>query len=75
MRCESAVESGNSEKTADNLIAAEEIRKTREELCSIIADHSSQPLDKVMSDADRNFWMNSREALSYGMIDHIIGKT
>lgn len=66
---------GASGQASDILIAAEEIRKAREELCSIIADHSSQPLDKVMSDADRNFWMNSREALSYGMIDHIIGKT
>lgn len=59
-------------QASDILIAAEEIRKTRDELCSIIAGHSGQPFEKVLSDADRDFWMTSQEALDYGMIDNIL---
>jgi ATP-dependent Clp protease protease subunit len=59
-------------QASDILIAAEEIRKTRDELCSIIAQHSGQPIEKVLADADRDFWMTSNEALSYGMIDSIL---
>ena len=59
-------------QASDILIAAEEIRKTRDELCSIIAAHSGQPMQKILADADRDFWMTSQEALEYGMIDSIL---
>ena len=59
-------------QASDILIAAEEIRKTRDELCSILAQHSGQPMEKILSDADRDFWMTSQEALEYGMIDSIL---
>ena len=59
-------------QASDILIAAEEIRKTRDELCSIIAEHSGQPVEKILADADRDFWMTSQEALDYGMIDSIL---
>ena len=49
-----------------------EIRKTRDELCSILAEHSGKPFEKVLADADRDFWMTSQEALEYGMIDNIL---
>ena len=57
---------------ADIDVAAEEIRKTRDELCSILAEHSGKPFEKVLADADRDFWMTSQEALEYGMIDNIL---
>jgi len=59
---------------SDILIAAKEIEKTREELCSIIASHSGQPHDKVFADMDRDYWLTSEEALQYGMTDRILGK-
>ena len=59
-------------QASDILIAAEEIRKTRDELCSIIAQHSGQPFEKIITDADRDFWMTSQEAHEYGMIDNIL---
>jgi ATP-dependent Clp protease protease subunit len=59
-------------QASDILIAAEEIRKTRDELCSILAEHSGKPFEKVLADADRDFWMTSQEALEYGMIDNIL---
>ena len=59
---------------SDIMIAAKEIEKTRTELFSIIAEHSGQPYEKVAADGDRDYWMTSREALDYGMVDEILTK-
>ena len=59
---------------SDIQIVANEIKKTQEELCSIIAEKSGQSYDKVFADMDRDYWMTSSEALEYGMIDRILGK-
>ena len=65
---------GAKGQASDILIAAKQIEKTRTELCEIIASHSGQPFDKVLADADRDYWMSSAEALEYGMIDNILTK-
>ena len=65
---------GAKGQASDILIAAKQIEKTRTELCEIIAERTGQPYDKVLSDADRDYWMTSTEALEYGMIDKILGK-
>ncbi len=61
-------------QAADILIAAKEIEKTREELCSIIAEHTKQESSRVFSDMDRDYWMNAEEARQYGMVDQILKK-
>ena len=61
-------------QASDILIAAKEIEKTRDELCRIIAEHTGQSFEKVFADADRDYWMNSEEALAYGMVDKILRK-
>jgi len=65
---------GAKGQASDILIAAKEIEKTRTELCTIIAGHTGQTFDKVLSDADRDYWMTSQEALEYGMIDKVLLK-
>ena len=65
---------GAKGQASDILIAAKQIEKTRTELCEIIASHSGQPFDKVLADADRDYWMSAAEALEYGMIDNILTK-
>lgn len=61
-------------QASDILIEAREIEKCREELCSLLAQHSGQPYDKVFADMDRNFWLNAEEAKAYGLIDSILTK-
>lgn len=61
-------------QASDIEITAREIKKLRDELYSIIADHSGQPFKKVEKDSDRDYWMTSQEALDYGMIDEILEK-
>lgn len=59
-------------QTSDILIAAKEIEKTRNELISIIANHSGTPFEKVFADADRDYLMSAEEAKVYGMVDDIL---
>ena len=61
-------------QASDILIAAQEIEKIRKELYTIISEHSGQPLEKIYADGDRDFWMNAKEALEYGMVDEILTK-
>lgn len=65
---------GAKGQASDIEIAAREILKTKRELYSIISEHSGQSIEKITADADRDFWMSSREALEYGMIDEILSK-
>ena len=65
---------GVSGQASDILIEAKEIEKTRTELFGIIAEHCGQPFEKVAADGDRNYWMSSKEALEYGMVDSILQK-
>ena len=65
---------GASGQASDILIAAQEIEKIRKELYSILSEHTGQPVERIYADGDRDFWMNSQEALEYGMIDEILTK-
>ena len=65
---------GAQGQASDIIIAAKEIEKTRTELCSIIAEHSGQSFERILADADRDFWMTAQEAKDYGMVDEILTK-
>lgn len=64
---------GASGQASDIEITAKEIAKLKEELYRIIANHSGTDYDKIWNDADRDYWMTSKEALEYGMIDEVLG--
>lgn len=59
-------------QASDIKITAGEIKKLKDELYNIIADHSGQKEDKVRKDSDRDYWMNAEEARAYGMIDEVL---
>ncbi len=64
---------GGAEGQASDIeIVAAEIRKLKDELYQIIAQHSGQPIDKVWKDGDRDYWMIAEEAREYGMIDEVL---
>ena len=63
---------GTHGQASDIQIAAREIEKLKKELYDIIAKHSNKTHDQVSKDGDRDFWMTSKEALEYGMIDEIL---
>lgn len=55
-------------------IQAREMEKLREELNGILARASGQPLEKIMRDTDRDFYLNAQEAIDYGLADRIVDK-
>ena len=61
-------------QATDIEITAREIVKLKKELYEIIALHSGKPLEQIEKDADRDYWMTSKEAKEYGMIDEILTK-
>lgn len=63
---------GMQGQAADMEISVRQIIKVKEELYTIISDHSGQPYDQVEKDSDRDYWMNAQEAVEYGMIDEVM---
>ncbi len=53
-------------------IHAKEIEKLRAKINRLIADETSQPLEKVAKDTDRDYWMNADEAVSYGLLSRTV---
>ena len=55
-------------------ITAREIVKTKRELYEILSKHSGVDIAKIEQDADRDYWMDAKEAKEYGLIDEVLGK-
>jgi len=55
-------------------IQAKEMERLREELNRILADASGQPLERIIKDTDRDFYMTAQEAIDYGLADAIVDK-
>ena len=56
----------------DIAIEAREIVKMRQRINEIIARETGQPVEKVATDTNRNYWMSAEEAIAYGMVDRVI---
>lgn len=64
---------GGAEGTASDIsIQAQEILRMKQNLSGILAKHSNQPIEKVLKDSDRDFFMSSQEAREYGLVDEVI---
>jgi ATP-dependent Clp protease protease subunit len=55
-------------------IQAKEMEKIRDELNQILASASGQPIEKISKDTDRDFYLNAKEAIEYGLADRIVDK-
>lgn len=53
-------------------IHAKEIMRMRESLNGILASHTGQNIEKIAADTERDFFMDSKIALDYGIIDSIV---
>src|SRR5271154_656113 len=55
-------------------IQAKEMEKLRAELNEILAHASGQPIEHINRDTDRDFYLNAKEAIAYGLADKIVDK-
>jgi ATP-dependent Clp protease protease subunit len=63
---------GTRGQASDIEIEAREILRIRRQLNQIYANNTSQPLEKIEKDMDRDFFMSAEEAKAYGLIDQVI---
>lgn len=62
---------GMQGRASDIEITAIQIQKTKELSAKILADNCGQKFEKVMKDFDRDYWMDAKEAMEYGIVDKV----
>ncbi|MBA2537218.1 MAG: ATP-dependent Clp endopeptidase proteolytic subunit ClpP [Actinomycetota bacterium] len=68
------VSGGFQGQATDIEIAARETLNLKRKLEEIVAGHTSQPLDKVSKDMERDYFMTADEAKEYGIIDTVVSQ-
>ncbi len=61
-------------QASDIEITAKKILRTRQKLAEMLVEASGNSMEKIERDMDRDYWLTSEEAKSYGLIDKVIGK-
>jgi len=61
-------------QAVDIEIEARRILRERERLNHILAEKTGQPLERILQDTDRNYWMTAQEAVEYGIVDEVLSK-
>jgi ATP-dependent Clp protease, protease subunit len=65
---------GAQGQATDIEIQAKEILYHKNKLNTLLAKHTSQPLEKIQEDTERDFFMSAEESISYGLIDRVIDR-
>lgn len=66
---------GGTQGTATDIsIQAEEILEMKKRLNQILAKHCGKTAEEVQKDTDRDYYLSSEAAKTYGLIDHILVK-
>jgi ATP-dependent Clp protease, protease subunit len=59
---------------SDITIQAELFRRHKREMAELIAEHTGQTVERIMTDFDRDRWFSAQEALEYGFVDHVVSR-
>ncbi len=65
---------GAQGQAADIEIAAREIMRIQDIIRNILVEHTGQPIDKIIHDTDRDFYLDPKQAVEYGLVDEILTK-
>ena len=63
--------SGVAGQASEIVIVADHIKKTRQVLNELLAKNCGRCVEEVAMDTERDYWMNAKEALEYGIVDEI----
>ena len=61
-------------QAADIDIHAKDILRQRHRLNEILAHHTGQNVEKIARDTDRDYILQAKEAVDYGIVDQVIAK-
>ena len=68
--------SGGFEGQASDIeIRAKEILRLQNRIREIMAEHTGQPMDRIIRDTDRDFFLDALQSKEYGLIDNVLTKT
>jgi ATP-dependent Clp protease protease subunit len=59
-------------KASDIAIQAQEIVRARQRIAELIARETGKPLEIVLKDIDRDYWLSAQEAIDYGLVGRIV---
>ena len=65
---------GAQGQATDVLIAADRMKKTKEQLNRILAANTGKPYETIAADTERDNFMDPEEAVAYGIVDKVIEK-
>jgi ATP-dependent Clp protease protease subunit len=65
---------GAQGQAADIEIAAREIMRIQDIIRNVLVTHTGQPLEKIIHDTDRDFYLNPEQAVEYGIVDEVLRK-
>ncbi|GHT82775.1 ATP-dependent Clp protease proteolytic subunit [Actinomycetota bacterium] len=60
--------------SADIEIQADQMKKTKDLGAKILAENCGKPVEQIMTDFDRDYWMDAKEAVEYGIVDAVLTK-
>lgn len=60
--------------SADLEIQAKQTKRVKELSAKILAENCGKKFDQVMKDFDRDYWMDAKDAIEYGIVDKITDK-
>ncbi len=63
---------GAQGQATDILIQADEIKRTRDMINHILAEHTGQKMDTIAKDTERDNFMTAADAKKYGLVDHVL---
>jgi len=65
---------GGRGTSADLEIMAVQMQKAKEMGAKILAENCGQSVEKIMKDFDRDYWMDAKESVAYGIVDNVLDK-
>ncbi len=61
-------------QASDLAIVAKELLRMKERYNKIVAEATGKDLEKITNDSKRDFWLEAKEALDYGIVDKVVEK-
>jgi ATP-dependent Clp protease protease subunit len=60
--------------SADLEIQAKQTKRVKEIGARILAENCGKTVQQIMKDFDRDYWMDAKEAIEYGIVDQLVEK-
>jgi ATP-dependent Clp protease, protease subunit len=58
--------------SVDLEITAKQTRRVKEIGARILAENCGKKVDQIMKDFDRDYWMDAKESIDYGIVDELV---